>query len=123
MERERQKKTNVKQCISNIAFRTSLAAWFDNCSSSVMLFSGALGGGLAAYAATDNFRGVGSILLEMDEINKQKLFEKVTEIFEKASLDDVKSLHTAAQDPEIRGKLLKVIIDHVENQLQINIVD
>ena len=111
----------MKQCILYIAF--SLAAWFDNCSSSVMLFSGALGGGLAAYAATDNFRGVGSILLEMDEINKQKLFEKVTEIFEKASLDDVKSLHTAAQDPAIRGKLLKAIIDHVENQLQINIVD
>jgi len=74
-------------------------------------------------AVTDDFQSVGSILLNMDSASKEKLFAKAKECMNKASIDDIGKLNEAIKDPDMKTKLLKVIVDHVESQLEMQIVD
>lgn len=74
-------------------------------------------------AVTDDFQSVGSILINMDRTSKEKLFAKAQECFNKASIDDIGKLNAAIKDPDMKTKLLKVVIDHVENQLEMHVVD
>lgn len=87
------------------------------------LLLGGIAGAFGAMAVTDDFESVGSILINMDRISKEKLFAKVQECFNKASIDDIGKLNEAIKDPDMKAKLLKVVIDHVESQLEMNIVD
>lgn len=88
-----------------------------------MLFTGAVAGGIGAAAMCKDFQGVGSILLNMDRQNKEILFDRVKECCTKASISDIGKFNDVINDPDTKMRLLKIITDHVESQLKMDIVD
>lgn len=85
---------------------------------------GALGGAFAAYSASGKFKSVGEILLEMDEEKKQLLYTKATAIINNVGPQDIVALTAfVVGNPAIKQQLMGTVVDHVHNQLKMEIID
>lgn len=84
---------------------------------------GAVAGGIGAAAMSKDFQGVGSVLLNMDQQKKEILFGRIKDCCTKASFSDIGKFKDVVNDPDMKMKLLKIITDHVESQLKMDIVD
>ena len=89
----------------------------------IFLCTGGAAGAVAATTMARDFEGVGTILLNLDDDKKEKLFVKACKIFESLSVEDYAELHRLITNPDAKKELLNIVVNYVENELKMNIVD
>jgi hypothetical protein len=86
-----------------------------------MAVGAAIGGVVAAARSYGKFESVASIIMNMDEKDKQKLYDDAMEVVKELDITDVAQLLLALQQQEARERLVDVIVKHVEGQLHMQI--
>lgn len=87
-----------------------------------ILSGGALGGAVATYSSWGKFKSVGQVLLDMDKEQKQILYDSSMIILKKASINDMATLNAMlAGDLVLKKQLLDRVVDHVKDQLHMEL--
>jgi len=85
------------------------------------LIGAGLGSVAAYFSSSGKFQSVAEILSNMDAENKGILFSESLKIFKTLSIQDLADLQKALGDSEPRMQLIKMIVDHVEGKLHMEI--
>ena len=77
---------------------------------------------MAAYTARGKFKSVEEVIMSMDKQQKQILYESAIVILKKASIEDIVTLNAMlAGDLILKKQLLDRVVDHVKNQLHMDL--
>ncbi len=83
---------------------------------------GAVGGAVAAYASWGKFKPVSQVLMDMDRKQKELLYQSAMSILQNAAISDVMALNAVvAGDMVLRRALLDRVVDHVKDQLHMEL--
>ena len=77
---------------------------------------------MAAYASRGKFKSVGEVIMSMEKQQKQILYDSAVVILKKASIKDITRLNAMlAGDLILKKQLLDRVVDHVKNQLHMEL--
>ena len=77
---------------------------------------------MAAYATRGKFKSVGEVIMSMEKQQKQILYDSAVVILKKASIEDITTLNAMlAGDLILKKQLLDRVVDHVKNQLHMEL--
>ncbi len=81
-----------------------------------------MGGAVAAYSSWGKFKSVAQVLMDMDRKQKELLYKSAMSILQNAAVSDVMALNAVvAGDMVLRKALLDKVVDHVKDQLHMEL--